>query len=216
MQKLGIGPKVAISFFIMKFLPVALLVLACAFPLRADNWLQNGDFADGLDHWRGNGRAPADMASGNPFDKPDPFTSKGLILPLRGSDWSRVTQNFRGKGGTSGVLTITYMLSPGLTFSDKLENYTNIPDQLHIDGWNSFNTPLGDWVFFISDSNSGRAPYNMIKPNVGSTGPQTSSTWVKGLTPFADKSLTIAFPPGNGTVVLLKVSFDDKPSQQEN
>jgi hypothetical protein len=198
----------------MRPLAIALLLLTCAFPLRADTWLENGDFADGLNHWRGNGRAPADMAPENPMDKPDPFTSKGLILPLRGADWSRITQDFRGKSST-GVLSITYMLSPGLTFSAKLEQYTNIPDELHLDGWVPFTTPPGDWIVFISDLDNGRGIYETVKPKEGSTGSQTLSTSFRGLTPFADKTITIAFPPGTGTVVLLNVSLGDKPAASD-
>jgi hypothetical protein len=191
----------------MKTPAFALLVLACALPLRADNWLDNGDFTDGINHWRGNGRSPADFAPDNPLDKPDPFTSKGLIIPLRGI-WDKVEQDFHGKSA-SGILTITYMVSPDLTFSDKPDDYVNMPDQIHYDGWQAFNTPPGDWIVFIADFGSNHGTYYMLKPKLGSSDPQTFRAQVTGLTPLEDKTITLAFPPGTGTLVILNVSLTD-------
>jgi len=192
----------------MKALLFPLLVLACALPLQADNWLQNGDFIDGITHWYGDGRAPADFAGDNPLAKPDPFTSKGLIIPLKHVAWTKVAQDFKGKS-TGGVLTITYMVSPDLAFSDKSDDYQNMPDHIGYDGWAAFNTPPGQWVFFVSDFGSSRGIYNTIKPTLGSSTPQTYHAKIRGLTPLEDKTLTLAFPPGTGTVVILSISFTD-------
>jgi hypothetical protein len=195
----------------MKPSVLALLVLACALPLRADNWVQNGDFVDGITHWRGNGRAPADFALENPMDKPDPFTSKGLIIPLRHAVWDKVAQDFHGKSA-SGVITITYMVSPDLTFSTKPDDYLDVPQEIHNDGWSPFNTPPGDWVVFIADygSEGGRhGTYWEIKPKLGSSEPQTFRAQIRGLTPLEDKTITLAFPPGDGKLVILSVVMSD-------
>jgi hypothetical protein len=192
----------------MKVLLFGLLVLACAVPSRADNWLDNGDFTSGIDNWRGNGRSPSDFAADNPLDKPNPFTSKGLIIPLRDMDWDKVAQDFHGKGA-SGVLTITYMVSPDLAFSDKPDDYVNMPDQIHYDGWKPFDTPPGDWIVFIADFGSARGTYYEIKPKLGSSDPQTYRARVEGLTPLEDKTITLAFPPGNGNLVILNISLTD-------
>ena len=192
----------------MKAVFFALLALACTLPLRADNWIQNGDFADGINHWRGNGRAPADFAPENPLDKPDPFTSKGLIIALRHMDWSKVAQDFKGKSA-GGVLTITYMVSPDLAFSTKPDHYMNIPDLIHYDGWQPFNIPPGDWIVFITDFGSAHGTYYMIKPTLGSSSPQTYKARVTGLTPLEDKTITVAFPPGDGKLVILQISMTD-------
>ena len=192
----------------MKALLFALLALAFTLPLRADNWIQNGDFADGINHWRGNGRAPADFAPGSPMDKPDPFTSKGLIIPLRHVDWTKVAQDFKGKS-THGVLSIPYMVSPDLVFSTKPDDYVNIPDHMHYDGWQAINTPPGDWIVFIADFGRSHYTYYEIKPNLGSSAPQTYQARVTGLTPLEDKTITVAFPPGDGKVVILQISLTD-------
>jgi len=191
----------------MKTLAFALLVLAYTLPLQADNWLQNGDFVDSTNHWHGDVKSPADFAPSNPFDKPDPFTSKGLIIPLKHVAWAKVAQDFKGKIA-SGVLTITYMVSPDLTFSDKPDDYSNIPAKLGW-GWQSFNTPPGEWLVFIDDFETSRGAYYMVKPKVGSGDPQTYRARVNGLTPLEDKTITLAFPPGAGNVVILNISLTD-------
>jgi hypothetical protein len=193
----------------MKTLLFALLVLACALPLQADNWVQNGDFVDGIIHWRGDGRAPSDFAADNPFAKPDSFTSKGLIIPLKHVSWAKVAQDFKGKVA-SGVMTITYMVSPDLVFSTKPDDYVNMPDHIGYDAWKAFNTPPGEWVIFISDFGSSHGTYYEIKPQLGSSTAQTYRARVMGLTPLEDKTITLAFPPGAGTVVILNVSLSDK------
>src|SRR5271163_1178698 len=95
-----------------------LLALAFALPAHADgdNWIQNGDFTDGIDHWYGGGRSPADFASDNPLQQSDPFTSKGLIMPLKPETWTKVAQDFKGKV-SNGILSITYKVSADFAFS---------------------------------------------------------------------------------------------------
>jgi len=196
----------------MKPLLFGLLVLALAFPLRADNWIDNGNFTEGIDHWRGNGRAPSDFAPENPMDKPDPLTSKGLILQLREADWDKVQQDFHGKS-TDGVLTITYMMSPDLTFSKQPDDYSDVPDQIHYDDWDPFSVPAGNWVVFIADFGKYVGNYYVIQPKRGAKGVQTYKAKVQGLTPLADKTITLAVPPGKGTMVILSVSLTDSPDK---
>jgi len=191
----------------MRKLAFVLLVLTCTLPLRADNWLQNGDFADGTTHWHGDLLSPADFASGNPLQAADPFTSKGMIIQLKHVSWAKVAQDFRGKIA-SGILTITYMVSPDLTFSDKPEDYTNIPSQLGW-GWKSFGTKPGDWMVFVSAMGDTKGVYYTMKPKLGASTPQTVKIKVNQLTPLEDQTLTLAFPPGNGTVVILNAALTE-------
>jgi len=195
----------------MKNLVIAFLLLTSLARVHADNILENGDFADGTSHWYGDGRPPSDFAPENPLDKPDPFTSKGLIMPLKELDWTRMAQDFKGRIA-SGILTLTYMLSPDLTFSTKPEDYVNMPAHIHYGGWKSVNTPPGAWVVFIADFGSAHGSYYTIRPNLGSTGAQTYKLPFSKLTPLEDKTITIAFPPGKGTVVILNVSLTAETS----
>jgi len=192
----------------MKALAFAVLALAFALPLRAGNWLQNGDFVDGISHWYGDGRSPADFTAADPFAKADPFTSKGLIIPLKHVSWTKVAQDFKGKSA-SGVITITYMVAPDLTFSDKQDDYVNMPNHIGYNAWAPFNTTPGEWIVFLSDFGSNHGAYYEIKPNLGSGDPQKFQARISGLTPLADKTITLAFPPGKGNIVILDISMTD-------
>jgi len=195
----------------MKALASTLLALLFLVPLRAQdnaNWIQNGDFADGITHWYGGGRSPADYANDNPLESNDPLTAKGLIIPLRQSSWTKVAQDFKGKE-SSGILTITYKVSPDFAFSTKPEDYENVPDKIGYDHWKAFNIPPGQWMVYLSDFGTDRGHYYMITPKPG-TDVQSLHAKIPGLTPFADKTITLAFPPGTGKLVILGVSMVSK------
>jgi len=193
----------------MKTLSCLLPLLLLLLPVRGDdagNLIQNGDFADGIDHWYGQARSPADFANDNPLQASDPFTSKGMIIPLRAESWVKVAQDFKGKS-TNMVLNITYMVSKDFAFSTKPEDYQNMPGKIGYSYWNEFNTPLGTWVAFLSDFGTSMGTYFKLTPKAGSTDPQPLHLQVNGLQPFSSKTLTLAFPPGKGMVVILNVSL---------
>ena len=187
----------------MKQLALALVALCLAFPLRAQNVIENGDFTDGITHWHGDCRSPADFASDTPFAKPDPLTSKGLIIPVKHSAWSKVSQDFKSKTG-AGTLTITYLVSPDLAFSTKDEDYDNMPEHLGW-GWKSFKIPTGSWMISLNDSTGLSGYHYAIKASGAPGAPQTCTLTLKA-TPNDKNTLTICIPPGAGTFVLLNVS----------
>lgn len=192
----------------LKKIALSLLILAGILPLHADNLIQNGDFTDGITHWHGDAQGPADFAPANPFDKPDPFTSKGLIVTLKDNRWRKVAQDFTGKI-TGGVLTITFMVSPDLAFSASGADYVGVPHKIGYDGWAPFNTTAGAFVFLISDFGSSTIWYNSVTPELGSSKVQTIKDKLTSLTPKEDKTITLAFPPGKGTIVILSVTLTD-------
>jgi hypothetical protein len=192
----------------MKTLAFALLALTCALPLRADECLQNGDFTNGITHWRGDGRSPADYASDNPLQQSDPLTSKGLIIPLKHSSWAKVQQDFKTRA-SSLILSVIYKLSSDLAFSEKPEDYTNVPEHLGW-GWVSFNAPPKQFYVDITEVNSVHGMHGFIKLTMGSNDAQTYKTQLSGITPQAENTLTLAFPPGTGTVVILSASLTEK------
>ena len=176
--------------------------------LRADNWLQNGDFADGADHWRGDGKTPADMAPSDPFAKPDPLLSKGLIIPLRDRQWTKISQNFRTKASEL-VFTVTFVFSPGLTFSDRNEDYVNIPKQIDNNLYLSFDLGKNQMMALFTDfGNGAKGVYYKFDPKLGTNGVQTLRADVTQLSPLEDEVVTIAFPPGQGNVVIQSVTLE--------
>ncbi len=195
--------------FAMKKLILSLFVLVSLAQAQADNLIQNGDFSEGIDHWHGNGQAPADFKPADPFATPDPLTSKGMIIALKHKDWTKVAQDFKGKAST-GILTITYAVSADLAFSTHADDYVNMPGHIDYNGWQAFNTHPGEWVVFLSDFGSAHGTYYMIKPKLGSSEPQKMKMNIKAMTPLEDKTITLAFPPGSGLVVILSVELTDK------
>jgi len=191
----------------MKALAFVLLAVSCVLPLHAQEALQNGDFSDAINHWHGDGRSPADYASDNPFQSSDPFTSKGLILPLKKTAWSKVAQDFTGKI-SSGILSVTFMVSPDFAFSTNRDDYKNVPAQLGW-GWKPFNSQPGNWLIFITDFDDTKGNFYPIPTKATSGVPQTISYKIKGLTPLEAQTITLAFPPGSGTIVLLNVSINN-------
>jgi hypothetical protein len=183
-----------------------IFILACALPIRADNWLQNGDFADGSAHWRGDGLSAADMAVQDPLAKPDPAASHSLSITLQNGNWTKIVQDFRSQG-MGGELTIKYRLSPGLTFSKTEEDYTNVTDKIHYSDWKDFTTPVKRWVVLVSDIDKGRGRYYVVHPSLDTKRPQQVKAKVT-TKDDDDETITIAFPPGNGTVVILGVSLE--------
>jgi hypothetical protein len=192
----------------MKRLACLLLLLFTALEARADFWLTNGDFSDGASHWYGDARWPSDFAPPDPFTKADPFTSQGMILELKPERWMKEFQDFKGKS-PDGILKISYILSPGLNFSTNADDYKNMPDKIGWDAWKAFDTPPNDWVVFVSEMEQRHGEYYLIAPQMGSTKEQTISMPLHGMTPWSPKTIAIAFPPGDGTVVIHSVQIVD-------
>jgi len=187
-----------------------LFVLLLASPLlRAAPWLENGDFSNGNDHWYGPAKWPSDFAPPDPFTKPDPLTSQGMIIPLRSSGWLKICQDFRGKT-SNGILTISYVVSPDFAFSQKPEDYQNMPHKIGFDGWQAFDAPVNSWVAFISDIAGGKCRYFFIQPETGSTKEQTFQGSLSDVTPYSTKTIALAIPPGQGMIVIHSVQIDDK------
>jgi hypothetical protein len=193
----------------MKRIACLILFVFTLLEARADNWLQNSDFSAGNDHWYGDAQWPSDFAAADPFAKPDPFTSHGMIFPLKSEQWLKAFQDFTGHG-QDAVLKISYILSPNLTFSSKPEDYQNMPDKIGWDGWKAFNTPPNSWVVFISELVDRHGTYSIIKPIMGSTKEQTCEVSVHSDTPLSRKTIALAFPPGNGTVVIHSIEIDSQ------
>jgi hypothetical protein len=192
----------------MKRLACLVLLVFTALAAHADNWLVNGDFSNAADHWYGDAKWPSDFAAPDPFTKADPFTSQGMIFQLKNDRWLKECQDFKGRSA-NGILKISYVLSPGLTFSTNADDYKSMPSKI---GWVAFkplDSPPTDWVVFVSELAQRHGLYRVIAPQMGSTQEQTISVPLEDMTPWSPKTIAIAFPPGNGTVVIHSVQIVD-------
>lgn len=188
----------------MKILSVLLFALVLTSPLYADVGLQNGDFSEGITHWHGDGRAPADFASDNPLQASDPTLSKGMIIPLKHGVWAKAEQDFQ-TGSGNGELTITYLVTPDFALSTNSDDYTNIPPKLGW-GWKAFDIPAGSWMVSFNDSTGTKGMHAGVKPSGPPGVPQTFRLPLPAQ-PHDRTTLTLAFPPGTGKVVILSVSY---------
>ena len=96
----------------MKTLFVLFLLMGGSIAFADDeNLLRNGDFSSGIAEWHGDCHG-----IGSATD--DTGATSGIIVKLRSSEWTKVTQDFDGKAGNY-LLTVVYTLGSGTTFSSK-------------------------------------------------------------------------------------------------
>lgn len=194
----------------MKLLALCLL-LAGQVQLGADEQLKNPDFTDGRSHWEGDGEsaAAAENADVPPsLTENNVATAPGLLLKLSRRDWVKITQDFRPLAA-AGTLTIVYKLSDGLTFSTDFDDYKNIPQKIDYSSFQTFDILAGRWIMTLFESADTRLKYYSIGPKMDAQA-QTFQTRIEGLVVREDKTLCLAFPPGQGTVTLLHVGLSDQ------
>jgi len=202
----------------MKTFFCTLIILASTPLLRADNLLQNGDFSDGRAHWQGDGKSAADYAQDNSSANSDPLsstsdtvslTSKGLIIQLKESRWTKVSQDFTGDKSAHYVFNMTYKIAPGTTLSDKAEDYKDIPDHVRFEGyepWHRFDIEVGKFFDTVDSLDQFGGFYEKFAPNLGSNDIQTFTDPGPTVFPPGHNMVTVAFPPGKGIVVILSIS----------
>jgi len=153
--------------------------------------IKNGNFAGG-DSWQGDGT-------------PDP-SGKGLVIKLNPSSWTRVYQTFPDQG-TLNSIEVSYKLSPGLTVSQNPADYENIRDHLQITGFENYRSlrmSPGQFYGTLGDpSGNNIIAMEVFSPQLGSTDVQDYQHSYPTVTPSANTTFALAFPPGTGTVTLL-------------
>ncbi len=193
----------------MKKLLFALVLLSSLTLARSDDVLKNSDFEDGAVDWHGEGRTPADLKQEAALDTPPDYGDKGLVMVLKPHTWIKIVQEFKTPS-SSVTLNVTYKLAANTVFSDKKEDYQNVPHAIGFDGWLPFNGKQGGFMTMLSDFAKSRIFYDTVMPKADSTDPQTFRTTISSLIPEDEKTLCLCFPPGTGAVILLHVSLDTK------
>jgi hypothetical protein len=187
----------------------ALVILACAVSLHADEVLQNGDFSDGSSHWHGDGKTPSDFTEDNPLATANPLTSTGLIVPLKPDSWTKVTQDFNGDKNSHYLVTVKYKVSPDLTLSNKPEDYKDVARLIRFEtyeGYPAFDVPVGQFFVMVAEVDGNKGYWEKFQPKLGSSDTQTYLDPGQPLAPEGRKMVTVAFPPGTGMVVILSIS----------
>jgi hypothetical protein len=176
--------------------------------LQPNEPFQNGDFSQGDDHWQGDGKMPQAYAEDNPAALTDPLTSKGLIVTLNPSSWTRIYQTFASGNSTHYSIVVTYKLSPNISLSKNAADYADISKKIQIPGFENFGSLAmqpGDFYGTIGDPTSTSISMELFVPPVGSSQVQTYQHTYPPVPISPTKTFALAFPPGTGTVVILSV-----------
>ena len=211
-------------------LPLALLFsLAVAVPLLAQDGppetMENADFSDGTTHWHGDCKpAGSDMTTDFTSSK---GSSGGITVDLHSSSWTKVTQEIHEYKGARGsmTLTIVYKTSTDLKLSALPSDYTNAGGAVDFGGAH-LNAKPGEIIAFIDKPPATRAtqsststtttytiyPDNIARTSFVPTTDGSTQTVTATLIPPSgdadtDPTFCIAFPPGSGSVTLLKISL---------
>ena len=186
------------------------IFIASVLPIRADEELKNPDFSDGISHWEGGVESGLnDDGFSEPSDPGSPSLKAGIFLKLSAGKWSPVSQQFRPLA-TSGILTIVYKFSDGLTFSSRPNAYRNVPGRLGYTGDRSPNPEIGHWIAFLAEGGNPLLNLFEITPKMDNS-LQTIHIQIKDMAAREDTFLVLAFPPGDGKVILYRVSYDGNP-----
>jgi hypothetical protein len=192
----------------MKTLALLVFLAGTSAAMADANLLQNGDFSSGIAHWDGNCRSLDTAASDSPFST---APTTGVAVKLRHFDWTQVTQDFDGKIGQY-LLTVTYSVSSDLKFSDKPDDYVNVPGKLGYTLLRPFNSEPGKWDLILIDIGANHYNYWKITPKVDASSTQIVTVNVQlDSDDTQKKGFCLVFPPGQGVINLQSISLVPKP-----
>ena len=169
-----------------------LALLIVALPLRADI-LANGSFADGTAHWAG------DAHTGD---------SGGIVIQLDPVKWTVVSQTF-DTHETALNFNVTFQTGAEFGFSDVgallskggLKNMTGLRFKKGI------KLKPGTWLIMVADPSGDDMQYFPVPVKAGVTDPQTVNGSLTNLVAHEEKTIYLAFPPGQGSITLLHVEL---------
>jgi hypothetical protein len=189
--------------------------------------LQNADFSDGSTRWHGDCK-PLGSDMTTDFTSGAAGGAKGIVVDLHSSSWTKITQEiykYKGNIMQGMILTIVYQTTPDFKFSTRATDYGNVGSAL---GFGGATLPgnMGQVLAFVdmppfsrsSMTTSGNMNTITIYPDrvsCATFAPATvsqSKTFTAGLFPPPptqdDKpTFCLAFPPGSGSITLLKISL---------
>jgi hypothetical protein len=181
--------------YLMKKIFIALFLLSPLHLLHADNLLSNGDFTDGINHWQGDGSQS---------------TFAGLVVRLKPDAWTKVYQD-AVLPGAQATLKIAYTLSSDATFSSALQGVQQGPDLSKLLGFSVGSGVVSihpnSWLIFLVEDVQHFTSYVNVTPRFGTDQLQTTGGTIPNLKGQSGKTLYLAFPPGQGTVILQNVSL---------
>ena len=221
----------------MKIRLVLFLSLSLALPLLAQDapleTMENADFSDGTNHWRGDCK-PAGANDSTDLLTGSSGNAAGIAINLRSHNWTTVTQeihDYKGNWQAGAVLTITYQTSPDFKLSG--DSRLGDGDDDRTPGLKQISASYrnGQIIAYVdvppvARATNGGTVYNSggpemeidihpdaiaaagIKPTAGSQA-QTFTAQLRLPPPTTDNNPTfcLAIPPGAGSVTITKISI---------
>ena len=185
---------------------LAVVILFTSTRSQAVELLLNGDFSDGNNHWLGDGLAASQLTPDNPLAaRNGANTEKELIVPLRPHGWTKVTQAFHTHAAQYTFL-IKFKPSPDVRFTKEKDDYDRTAEEVGL--WtNLFYHQYNNFLYGIVDDSKRiwYAGYSDISRLKSSTSPFLERT-MNNISVSDDKTLYLAFPPGEGNIVIKSVS----------
>jgi hypothetical protein len=200
------------------------LILALALPLRAHEFLSNGDFSQGSTNWNGDGQAVSE-GNGDPtlpsFNAP---TATGLVVTLQPDKWTSISQDFVWDDLKPAWLKMKYATSPDFQttpiFEDDMGNAVNQIIGFSSKSFLSKSEAEKKWgvtpqawtrgIFgvcvIVDATHQLTAAFPLQAPSPGQPMAQLQNLNVEGNA----RTFYLIFAPGKGTITLSKVSIDSE------
>ncbi len=132
-----------------------------------------------------------------------------MIIALSPTTWSRIYQTFSAGKGTLFSINVNYKLMRGLTTSDSPADYAQITHKIQVAGFDNYHSQqVNPHQFYGILGNPGDSliTSEVYDPDYNSTDVQNYQHTYAPVPASDQKTFCLAFPPGNGTVVILGVA----------
>lgn len=189
-----------------------LLLLIVLLPLRANDILANGDFANGAGNWHGDGRAAQADPNNHDIDSMmNPAAAKGIVVTLKPHDWTYISQNFSARERNLDY-SFTYLPANCALTSPAPPLNRGLRGIVQVELGEGAQYRPGDFFVGILDRTERGLYHTHFKPVLNARQPQVATgSFTLGTDTNQERTLILIFPPGTGTITLTNASLT--PSQ---
>jgi len=197
-------------------LSLILSLLALLLPLRADDIVANGDFSQGPANWDGDVPNADDVAMQN-FTSGKGATPAGITIQLQQDKWTYISQVVHTTED-SLKCTVAWRISPDCSLiTDAAQGKGSVMSKDtfgNLTGYDyGYSMPVaaGQWILMAVKRESGmpKTPWDACEVALhGDPSKQQNATVsFNSLGSYGEKKIVLAFPPGQGSITILKVSL---------
>jgi len=155
--------------------------------------LENGDFSEGKNHWRGDGKV----------EKIDGANT--LVVALSKNNFSESSQSFKMPGAKRIKVTLQVKCSENYRFNDKARSISDVdfaPGGTYT--WTGLVHPKADFHIRLKDDS-----WNYKLSKVNFDGWTTVTAEIRGLAKPNSLELALVFAPGDGSMMVRGVTVEE-------